>query len=180
MPRDRTKSTREEDNVSSYVASVIDFKSNVSVRDVAYVSEIQGKAQQTLLLVPSYLDFVRVRALLEEEDLPFAAVSEYTEPRDVSRSRSALQQSALPLLLYTERAHFFRRHRLRGARNLAVYAPPSNAHFYVELAQMLEQGGGGTAVVLYCRLDLMPLQRLAGSERAARMLKDDKPSFLFC
>ena len=41
-------------------------------------------------------------------------------------------------------------------------------------------GGGGTSVVLYCRLDLMPLQRLVGSERAARMLKDEKPSFLFC
>jgi U3 small nucleolar RNA-associated protein 25 len=37
-------------------------------------------------------------------------------------------------MLYTERAHFFRRHRLRGACNLCVYAPPSNAHFYVELA----------------------------------------------
>ena len=139
-----------------------------------------GPDGQTLLLVPSYFDFVRVRALLEEEDLPFAAISEYTEPKDVNRARTTLQQSKLPLLLYTERAHFFRRHRLRGARNLAVYAPPSNAHFYVELSQMLEQGGGGTTVVLYCRLDLMPLQRLVGSERAARMLKDDKPSFLFC
>ena len=139
-----------------------------------------GADGQTLLLVPSYFDFVRVRALLEEEDLPFAAISEYTEPKDVNRARTSLQQSKLPLLLYTERAHFFRRHRLRGARNLAVYAPPSNAHFYVELSQMLEQGGGGTTVVLYCRLDLMPLQRLVGSERAARMLKDDKPSFLFC
>ena len=139
-----------------------------------------GPDGQTLLFVPSYFDFVRVKAALEEEDLPFAAISEYSTPKEVSRARTALQQQKLPLLLYTERAHFFRRHRLRGARNLAVYAPPANAHFYIELAQMLEQGGGGTTAVLYCRLDLLPLQRLVGSERAARMLKDEKPSFLFC
>jgi probable aminopeptidase NPEPL1 len=52
MPRDRTKSTREEDNVSTYVASVIDFKSNVHVRDIAHVNEISGTDNQTLLIVP--------------------------------------------------------------------------------------------------------------------------------
>ena len=139
-----------------------------------------GPDGQTLLFVPSYFDFVRVKALLEREDLPFTALSEYSTPKEAQRARTNLQQRKLPLMLYTERAHFFRRHRLRGACNLCVYAPPSNAHFYVELAQMLEAGGGGTTVVLYCRLDLMPLQRLVGSERAARMLKDEKASCLFC
>ena len=54
--------------------------------------------------------------------------------QEAQRARTNLQQQKLPLMLYTERAHFFRRHRLRGACNLCVYAPPSNAHFYVELA----------------------------------------------
>ena len=43
-----------------------------------------------------------------------------------------------------------------------------------------EGGGAGSVLVLCCRLDLPPLQRLVGSERAARMLTDEKSSFLFC
>ena len=94
-------------------------------------------------------------------------------------------------MLYTERAHFFRRHKLRGARHLAVYSPPSYADFYVELLQMLDHsgaagapagggaGGDSTCAMLFCRLDLPPLQRLVGSERAARMLTGDEASFLF-
>ena len=100
-------------------------------------------------------------------------------------------------MLYTERAHFFRRHKLRGARHLAVYSPPSYAHFYTELLQQLSRAEGGaanaaggaagdgasgdsTCALLYCPLDAHPLQRLVGTERAARMLQGNEMSFLFC
>ena len=100
-----------------------------------------------------------------------------------------MQQGTVPLLLYTERAHFFRRHKLSGARHLAVYALPSYAHFYVELLQMLEPpstgGGGGesrgsTCAVLFSRVDLLQLQQLVGDQRAGRMLTSNETSFLFC
>ena len=153
-----------------------------------------GADGRTLLFVPSYLEFVRVQALLKGEGVPFAAVSEYSTPKEASRARTRLQQGQLPLLLYTERAHFFRRHRFPGAHNLALLAPPTYPHFYLELISMLEGGrrgadggggggeggGAGSVLVLCCRLDLPPLQRLVGSERAARMLTDEKSSFLFC
>ena len=47
--------------------------------------------------------------LLKEQDIPFTSVCEYTEPKAVSRARTAFQQGHYPLLLYTESAHFFRR-----------------------------------------------------------------------
>ena len=101
------------------------------------------------------------------------------------------------MLLYTERAHFFRRHKLRGARHLAVYSPPSYAHFYTELLQQLDSassasgghagiaGGGGsgeqaTCAMLFCRLDVHPLQRLVGTQRCKRILSGKEASFLFC
>ena len=148
-----------------------------------------GPEGRTMLYVPSYFDFVRVRRLLAAEDVPFAAISEYSTVKQVSRARTDIQQGNVPLLLYSERAHFFRRHKIRGVRHLAVYALPSYAHFWLELLEMLERGdlggegggqGGSTCAVLFSRLDLMQLQRMVGDERAARMLTGDEESFLFC
>ena len=94
------------------------------------------------------------------------------------------------LLVYTERAHFFRRHLLKGDAQLAFYGLPSYAHFYPELAQMLcaapsdqPRGGGaaagGTCVALFSKYDLQPLRRLVGDARATRMVAGRETSFLF-
>lgn len=152
-----------------------------------------GRRPQTLLFVPSYFDFVRVRNLLKAEDVPFTAISEYTEPPDVARARGALSKGEVEgLLLYTERAHFFHRRLLRGSARLAFYGLPQYEHFYPELLQMLAgssaaNGGGagsgaatGECVALFCRFDWQPLRRLVGDERAASMVKStDATSFLF-
>ena len=149
---------------------------------------------QTMLFVPRYFDFVRVRQLLIAEDVPFVAVSEYSTPQQASRARTSMQKKEVPLLIYTERAHFFRRHAMRGARHLAVYSPPSYAHFYTELLQQLDRASANSAssaaaaagaphdstcVLLFCRLDTYPLQRLVGDQRASRMLSANEASFLF-
>ena len=147
-----------------------------------------------MLFVPRYFDFVRVRQLLIAEDVPFVAVSEYSTPQQASRARTSMQKKEVPLLIYTERAHFFRRHAMRGARHLAVYSPPSYAHFYTELLQQLDRASANSAssaaaaagaphdstcVLLFCRLDTYPLQRLVGDQRASRMLSANEASFLF-
>jgi len=141
---------------------------------------LETGGSQTILFIPSYLDFVRVRALLQQEDVPFEPVTEYTEAKAVSRARAALRQRRLGgLLVYTERAHFFHRHWLRGASHIAIYAPPSNAHFFPELLQMMElQSSAPTCVCLFCRLDLLALSRLVGDVRASRMLTDEESSFV--
>ena len=81
------------------------------------------------------------------------------------------------------RAHFFRRQKLSGARHLAVYSPPSYAHFYTELLQQLGRSEGdeadSTCALLFCKLDAYPLQRLVGTERAASMLSGNEACFLF-
>jgi U3 small nucleolar RNA-associated protein 25 len=163
-------------------ARIAAFKARLLPSLLTAMSASVGVAQ-TLLFVPRYLDFVRVRTLLQQEDVPFVAISEYSTASQVSRARDALQRREVPLLMYTERAHFFRRHKLRGARHLAVYSPPSYAEFYLELLQMLdrssERGADSTSVLLFSRLDLLPLQRLVGTERASRMLNGHESSFLF-
>ncbi|GAA6017310.1 hypothetical protein JCM10207_003690 [Rhodosporidiobolus poonsookiae] len=92
---------------------------------------------QTLVLVPSYFDFLRLkRHLSTAHDLPsdfsFAAISEYSDTPDVSRARGMFFQGKVSWLIVTERFHFFRRYRLRGAKTFVFYAPPSHASYYPE------------------------------------------------
>ena len=68
------------------------------------------------------------------------------------------------------------------------------ANFYTELLQQLQRGtdnggedGGATSssadstsALLFCKLDAMPLQRLVGTDRAARMITGQEVSFVFC
>lgn len=44
------------------------------------------------------------------------------------------------MLLYTERAQFYNRHRLRGARAILFYQLPQHPQFYAELLNLLEEG----------------------------------------
>ena len=141
-----------------------------------------GAGGQTILYVPAYFDFVRLRGLLADEDIPFASLSEYTSAKSVSRARTALAHRELPLLVYTERAHFSRRHHLRGASHAVLYGLPTYAHFYLELLSMLEPApeaaGECTCVALFCRFDVQPLRRLVGDERAAAMLSGREESYV--
>lgn len=122
---------------------------------------------------------MRVRNLLRAEDLPFGELCEYTPPKAASRARTLLHQGRLGLLVLTERAHFYHRHRLSGARHLAFYAPPMHTHFYAELLAMMHAPMSATCVSLFSRLDLMPLRRIVGDERAALMLSGSEMSYLF-
>ena len=130
--------------------------------------------------MPSYFDFVRQRNFLTAEGASYVANSEYSEPRAVGRARAALFDGSARLMLYSERAHFYRRHRLRGVRRVVFYGPPSAAHFYAELLNLLVEGEGARVEVLFTRWDALALERLVGSARAAKMLASKSPAFVFC
>lgn len=69
-----------------------------------------------LIFVRSYFDFVRLRNLLKEEGASFVGLCEYTKHSDVSRGRSNFFHGRRRIMLYTERAHFYHRYRLRGIK----------------------------------------------------------------
>jgi hypothetical protein len=56
------------------------------------------------------------RNFLKSEEADFLAVSEYTPYSQVTRARSLFFQGRTPLLLYTERAHFYHRYSIRGVQ----------------------------------------------------------------
>ncbi|GAA5944130.1 rRNA-binding ribosome biosynthesis protein UTP25 [Sporobolomyces koalae] len=149
-------------------------------------------SQNTIIFVPDYFDFVRLKRYLSKKvnDFSFTSISEYTPTPDVSRARGAFFSGKKKFLLITERFHFYRRYRIRGAKTVVFYAPPSHAAYYPEFLSFpfhkptgsnptfeLDREGGGidvdeselSAQVLFSKFDLLKLERIVGSQDAKRM-----------
>lgn len=146
----------------------------------------------TLIVVPSYFDFVRVRNYLKEHNYNVGAISEYSSRSKVDQCRNAFAAGELPFLMMTERYHFFRRHRLKGVKHIVFYGPPVNAHFYSELlnrmaeeeASLQDQGDESasatlSSLVIFGMYDALALERLVGTTRVQRLLSGEKDSHLF-
>ncbi|XP_050080847.1 U3 small nucleolar RNA-associated protein 25 homolog [Anopheles maculipalpis] len=134
-----------------------------------------------LIYVPSYFDFIRLRNHFKKEELSFTQICEYTTDAKIARARDMFYHGSKHFLLYSERAHFFRRHRIRGVRHLILYAPPVFPHFYPELVNLMVKehqnphdgvdDDSMTVTVLYTAYDTYQLAEMVGAARAKAMIK---------
>ncbi|XP_061699169.1 U3 small nucleolar RNA-associated protein 25 homolog isoform X2 [Syngnathoides biaculeatus] len=138
----------------------------------------------TLIYIPSYFDYIRLRNYLKKQEMSFASVCEYSPKSEVSRARHFFLKGDKQFMLFTERFHFYKRYIIRGIQNLIFYGLPTFPHFYNELCNMLTTGAQGeeaswTCTALYSRFDAHKLAAIAGAQRTGQMLNSDKSLHLF-
>ncbi|NXS28016.1 DIEXF factor, partial [Pomatostomus ruficeps] len=138
----------------------------------------------TLIYVPSYFDYVRLRNYFKKEDLNFTHVCEYTKKAAVCRARRFFLKGEKQFLLFTERFHFYKRYTIKGIRNLIFYELPTYSHFYSEICNMLKATDSGvdatwTCTVLYSKYDAQKLAAVVGIDRTTQMLQSKKNVHLF-
>ncbi|XP_056446514.1 U3 small nucleolar RNA-associated protein 25 homolog [Gadus chalcogrammus] len=138
----------------------------------------------TLIYVPSYFDYVRLRNHMKKANMNFASACEYSTKSEVSRARHLFQKGERQFLLFTERFHFYKRYTIRGIHNLVFYGLPTYPHYYSEVCNMLTAGAQAheaswTCTVLFSRYDAHRLASIAGAKRAGQMLSSNKGVHLF-
>ncbi|KAM4624675.1 U3 small nucleolar RNA-associated protein 25 homolog isoform 1-T1 [Polymixia lowei] len=138
----------------------------------------------TLIYVPSYFDYVRLRNYMKKDEINFTDICEYSSKSEVSRARHFFQNGDKQFLLFTERFHFYKRYTIKGIHNLIFYGLPTYPHFYSEVCNMLTAGGQGeeaswTCTALYSRYDAQKLAAVTGAQRAGQMLRSNKAVHLF-
>jgi U3 small nucleolar RNA-associated protein 25 len=147
--------------------------------------ESDERKQGVLIYLPLYADFVRVRNYLSTspsaQSISFGSISEYTPIKDVARARSHFVTGRHSVLLYTERAHHFRRYHLKGVKTVIMYGLPENPLFYKEIAGGFLGSSISEAIIdsssayvrsLFSRLDVLKLERIVGTKRFSSLVKE--------
>ena len=86
-------------------------------------------------------------------------------------------------MLYTGRAHFFARYRIRGVSNIIFYAPPIYGHIYEELIGFLDEAKRAdlktSSVVLFSKYDSIAMANITGDSSARYMSTAERSSFFW-
>ena len=136
----------------------------------------------TLIIVPTYYQYVAVRAFFEETmSESYSDLCEYTSDTDCKRALKNFNSKQVHVLLTTERYYFYKRRFIKGAVLLVWYAPPTFPQFYVEVVEAVQtQDTAASVLTLFSAYDLHALRRIVGDERARVFTQSDVADDVFC
>jgi U3 small nucleolar RNA-associated protein 25 len=139
-----------------------------------------GSGLGILIYVPDSLDFPKLRNHFSFHpscvNISYGSLDENHAPatKEARRARSHFETGRHSVLLYTERAHHFFRHKLRGVKKVVFYGVPTNPIFYEEVGAFMEQEDVRDASIrcLFSKWERLALERVVGTKRVGKMVKE--------
>jgi len=144
---------------------------------------LRTNQKRTIIFVPSYISYVRVRNELMRQEASAAFICEYSRESEISRGRSRFFHGSKDILLYSGRFHYFRRYSMRGANHIIFYSLPEHPQFYPEMVNLITEAtdaaSPSSCLVLFTKFEKMALSRIVGEKWAKHLLTNTKETFLF-
>lgn len=134
-----------------------------------------------IIFVPSYFDFVRLRAYLHREHRDTcAAISEYSSIKQQRKALGQFSDLERPVLLVTERFYYFKRYFVSMSEVVVFYSPPLVPKFYLSFVNRLTaESPNAFALTLFSRYDIHELVRIVGTAKAQQLLQRESSIFSF-
>ncbi|KAL7673867.1 hypothetical protein ACOME3_000147 [Neoechinorhynchus agilis] len=144
-----------------------------------------GTHIRTIIYIPSFFDFVLIKNRMNDlrtNDLKFtfSILTEQCSSKDADRSRFRFFHNKTQFLLLTERYHFYRRHKIRGADQVVFYDLPNDPRFYADLCHMLDESATKQCIAAFERRDVTKLVNVLGQCLTAKIIcnNDDREVYV--
>jgi len=130
-----------------------------------------------LIIVSSYLDFVRLRNYFDMCNIPFYGISEYTEK--TKNVLTKFRQDSANFLVYTERHFYYHAPKLSDFKinQIVYYSLPENEIIYEIFAKkginIRAQYPACRILSLFSTFDALKLERIVGTKRCKYLLTSD-------
>ena len=99
-----------------------------------YIQFYHDKLSSLLFLIFFYFQVITE---LSNYLIMFDILSREQKETQVAVARSDFFKGTSPLLLYTERYHFYKRPTIKGVRHIVFYDLPTYPHFFPEMCNMM-------------------------------------------
>ncbi|KAM3722913.1 U3 small nucleolar RNA-associated protein [Dirofilaria immitis] len=127
----------------------------------------------TLIFIPSYFDFVRIRNYLKNENESFVQLHEYAKEGKVAKARALFHRKEKKFMLITERFHFYRRYNIKGVKSLTFYQPPAQSKFYHEMINQVDYNYAHVRL-LYTKFDFLRMTHIFGDNCIQQIISSPK------
>uniref|UniRef100_A0A0R3RZ81 U3 small nucleolar RNA-associated protein 25 homolog n=1 Tax=Elaeophora elaphi TaxID=1147741 RepID=A0A0R3RZ81_9BILA len=127
----------------------------------------------TVIFIPSYFDFVRIRNYLKNENESFVQLHEYAKEGKVAKARALFYKKEKKLMLITERFHFYRRYNIKGIKALVFYQPPAQPKFYHEMINQMDCDYAFVRMI-YTKFDFLRMTQIFGDNCMQQIMPSTK------
>jgi len=141
-----------------------------------------GGLERLLIVVSGndgYGDFCRLRQFFQDEGTNYGFCHEYSDHKELSKSRKEFFDGVNRVLLITERWWFLRRYKIKGAGQILFYGVPETPLLYSDaLSWMKVPSRCNAMTLLEPKYEACALEAIVGTQQALSM-QDAKPNKIF-